>query len=303
MDSIQPVQPKVLLVIYDFMGKRVGDRSIRQLFGWNNPHELIDHFIQDLQNASYNYCNYQLVDSLVVDGYPVKEDGFRYTGEGYSRAWRSRSGFHQPDWADYDDIVRRLDLTSLIRSKRIDEVWLMAGPYAGFYESRMVGPGAFWCNAPPLEGYQSTNRRYVIMGFNYERGIGEMLESYGHRTESIMNHIYRKHRGASNLWERYTRHERSNPGQAEVGTIHFAPNSSHDYDWGNSSRVSGRCDSWLDFPNLGGQPRLVDSGDWGKGDIRQHHLWWFKHLPHVPGATGGTANNWWEYIVNPNLAD
>jgi hypothetical protein len=34
----------------------------------------------------------------------------------------------------------------------IDEIWLFGGPYFGFYESRMAGPGAFWCNAPPLPG-------------------------------------------------------------------------------------------------------------------------------------------------------
>ena len=28
------------------------------------------------------------------------------------------------------------------------------------------------------------------MGFNVERGVGEMLEDFGHRTESIMTHVW-----------------------------------------------------------------------------------------------------------------
>ncbi|GMQ78702.1 MAG: hypothetical protein BMS9Abin02_1232 [Anaerolineae bacterium] len=303
MYSVQPVFPKILLVTYDFNGAGSGDRPVRQLFGWNDPFELTDQFIHDLQSASANYCNYEIVESQVVDGFPVKVDGFRYTKESYSKAWQSRSDFHQPDWADYDEIVETLNLSYQIRSKEIDEVWLFAGPYAGFYESRMAGPGAFWCNAPPLEGYRSTKRRFVIMGFNYERGVGEMLESYGHRVESIMDHVYRRKRGASNLWKRYTRYHRSHPGQAEVGNVHFAPNSRHDYDWGNMLPVPSRCDNWLNFPYLSGRPKLVNSSEWGKGDIRQHHLWWLRHLPHVEGITDGIANNWWEYIVDPNRVD
>ena len=303
MGSVNPVYPKVLLVIYDFMGGSSGDLSLRQRLGWSDPSNLAEQFIQDLQLASNSYCNYEIVESLVLNGYPVKEDGFRYAREEYSSAWRSRTGFHQPDWADYGQIVSSLNLSELVHLRKIDEVWLFAGPYAGFYESRMVGPGAFWCNSPPIEGYESISRRYVIMGFNYERGVGEMLESYGHRAESVMNQVYRKKRGSSNLWERFTRHEKTHPGQAEVGTIHFAPNSLRDYDWGNKSSVSSRCDSWLAYPDLSGQPRLVNCDDWGGGDTRRHHVWWLKRLPRAAGVTGGIADNWWEYIVDPNRAD
>jgi len=28
------------------------------------------------------------------------------------------------------------------------------------------------------------------MGFNYERGVGEMLEDLGHRAESILSHVF-----------------------------------------------------------------------------------------------------------------
>ncbi len=179
----------------------------------------------------------------------------------------------------------------------------MGFPYAGYYESIMAGPGAFWCNAPPLTGKGLGSRRYVIMGFNYERGIGEMLESFGHRAESILARVFEGVTGEANLWERFTRHEKTHPGRAEVGNIHFAPNSRRDYDWGRREPVLSRCDAWLDFPNLETEPRWVDCEDWGGGDIRLHHLWWFRRLPHVGGATGGISNNWWEFILDPGRVE
>jgi hypothetical protein len=166
----------------------------------------------------------------------------------------------------------------------------------------MAGPGAYWCNAPPLPdgpGPRAT-RRYVIMGFNYERGVGEMLEDLGHRAESILSHVYAGTRGPANLWERFTRYDQQAPGQAECGTVHFAPNSVRDYDWGNPRTVPSRCDNWLELPLAERPPRTVNSAEWGRGDIRLHHLWWLSHFPHWAGSTDGRLNNWWDYVIAPD---
>ena len=138
------------------------------------------------------------------------------------------------------------------------------------------------------------------MGFNYERGVGEMLESFGHRAESIMKHVYRRHKGKDNLWERFTRHEETHPGEAEVGTVHFAPNSAFDYDWGNPRMVLSCCRNWNNYPDLTGEPEWVNCREWGGGDIRLHHKWWLSHFPNVSGENSGVLNNWWNYIIDPD---
>jgi hypothetical protein len=298
--SIEPVYPKVLLVNYDPVFHSKGGRRLSSLFGWGDVDQLTTDFIDDLREASYGYCNYQIVERLDVDAFPIKIDGFSYTAESYASAWQARHGFHQPDWADYDRILADFDVIHRIENGQIDELWLFAPPYGGFYESRMAGPGAFWCNSPPLDNYGRISRKFVIMGFNYERGVGEMLESYGHRAESIMAQVYKSKRGVANLWERFISYDQVRPGQAEVGNVHFAPNSQRDYDWGNRAKVLSRCDTWLNFPDLSGRPRQLNCTEWGNGDTRQHHLWWFKHFPHVAGQTGGLENNWWQYVVDPN---
>jgi len=177
---------------------------------------------------------------------------------------------------------------------------MFAPPYCGFYESSMAGKAAFYLNAPVLNLPGKLDRRVVVMGFNYERGVGEMLESYGHRAEDTMRRIFQETRGNTNLWERFTRHDRTSPGKAEVGSIHYAPNSEKDYDWGNPREVMSRCDTWLSFPDLSGSGKMVKGEDWGDGDMRAHHKWWFTRIPHVAGLNEGIDLNWWKYIVDPN---
>lgn len=296
--SLIPLQPRVLAIIHNPVIRAEGQRKLHQVLGWHDPDDLARRYIADVRDCSYGLVNYTIAKRVEVDGFPVKVDGFRYTPESYLRSWRSGRGFHQPDGVDYPRLLAEFDVIPQINRGEIDEVWLFAFPYAGYYESIMVGPGAFWCNAPPLA--LPAARRFVVMGFNYERGVGEMLEDLGHRAESILAHAFRHTAGAANLWERFTRYDATHPGRAECGNVHFAPNSVRDYDWGNPRPVLSQCDNWLKFPDLSGTARRVTCAEWGHGDIRQHHLWWFRHFPHVAGESQGLAHNWWPYVIDPN---
>ncbi len=99
-------------------------------------------------------------------GFPAKLDGFTYTAQTYLECWHSRREFHQPDAVDYMRLIQRFNILQRVHAADIDEVWLIAFPYAGYYESIMGGPDAFWCNAPPLANTGATGRRFVIRGFN-----------------------------------------------------------------------------------------------------------------------------------------
>jgi len=292
-------KPRILSIIHNPVVRAEGGHKLHQLLGWNDPDRLAEQYIRDVRDCSHGYANFEIVERIEVDSFPVKQDGFRYTIDSYLKCWRSHSGFHQADAVDYHRLLDEFDVVSKINSGAIDEVWLFAFPYAGYYESIMAGPNAFWCNAPPLLGAKAS-RRFVVMGFNYERGVGEMLEDLGHRAESILSKVFEKTRGEANLWERFTRYDKMHPGRAECGNVHFTPNSERDYDWGNRRQVVSRCDDWYNFPNFRGTTRRMNCNEWGNGDIRLHHLWWFKHFPHVVGTTSEVSNNWWTYAINPN---
>lgn len=295
----KPITRKVLMITHNPVLRSQGGRTLKEHFRWNEPDELAQGYIDDVRWCSYGYANYEIVERLVVDGYPLKRDGFRYTEASYLEAWRERK-FHEPDGVDYLELVREFQMIEKVNSGAIDEVWLFGHPYGGYWESIMCGPGAFWCNAPPLVGTEQAKRRFVIMGFNFERGVGEMLEDLGHRAESILYKVFEQTRGEANLFERFTRYDKTHPGRAECGNVHFAPNSLKDYDWGNTRSVPSRCDTWYKFPDLRGEPRMVACYDWGNGDIREHHRWWFRHFPHIVGEADGVSWNWWEYVIDPN---
>jgi hypothetical protein len=296
----ESLSPRVLLITYNPIIRSEGGQKLARLLGWKDADALCQDYIADLRECSNGFVNYQIVQKIEVDAWPVKADGFCYDETSFLRCWRSKAGFHDPDEVDYEAIIAEFDLLKRVEADQIDEVWLFAFPYAGFYESIMVGPGAFWCNSPPIPR-TDVPRRFVIMGFNYERGVGPMLESFGHRVESILRHTWRQWRGGDNLYEQYILYDKKAPGKANCGWMHYAPNSLTDYDWGNLTRVPSNCDDWLNFPKFQGLVRQVDCTEWGNGDMRAHHKWWFKHLPNAPGHTRGISNNWWWYSVDPNV--
>ena len=84
-----------------------------------------------------------------------------------------------------------------------------------------------------------------------------------------------------------------------MGLLHYAPNSTRDYEWGNATPVQSCADDWLLFPNLPNPPnyRTMTCADWGNGDIREHHKWWLKRMSKVAGSVNGILNNWWQYLI------
>lgn len=299
-EPVRIVTNRVLLLIYDPFLEALGV-TLSQHLHWKPVEELVNTFITDIQYASGGLARYQIVQREIIPEFPVKLDGFRYDPATYLAVLQGRIPPHRPDEADYLSILTAFNILPRLEAEEINEVWLFGFPHAGFYESVMLGKGAFWCNAVPLANTSICPRQAVVMGFNYERGVGEMLEAFGHRAEAILTQVFSHTSGEANLFERFTRYDKIAPGKAEVGTIHFAPNSSRDYDWGNPHPVLSNCYDWLNFPHFVGDVRLVEASEWGGGDIRLHHLWWLKHLPKVAGRTSGVVNNWWQYIMNPNL--
>lgn len=299
-EAAQPTRLRVLLIVYNPSMEAPGGRKLSDFMGWRDPGELVNAFISDIHETSGGLAEYHIVERIDVDAFPVKADGYRYTPQTYLSVMRRATAPHTPERVDYHEILRRFNVLARVAANQVDEVWVFAFPHAGFYESILCGAGAFWCNAPPLAGTESCHKRFVVMGFSYERGVGEMLEAFGHRAESLLQKTFSRTSGAANLYEKFIRYDKVAPGRAEVGTIHYAPNSDFDYDWGNARPVPSACDDWLNFPNFTGATKMVDAHAWGGGEIRAHHRWWLQRLPRANGRQTGIANNWWQYVMDAN---
>lgn len=295
---------RVLVIVYDPVVDKPTGKKLSEFMRWNRVEDLAKGFMSDILQASGGLVRYHIVQRIDVDAFPAKVDGYVYDADTYIDLMRGAARPYMPQEADYYAIIRRFNLLKRVADNEIDEVWVFNFPHAGFYESIMAGPDPFWCNAPPLKGTETAGRRFVIMGFSFERGVGEMLENMGHRAESILEKVFEKTSGSDNLWQRFTRYDKTHKGRAALGNVHFAPNSERDYDWNNYREVLSECDDWRDnFPDLKGVTRKVTAADWGYGDIRKHHLWWMSHFPRTGGRRNGIHHNWWQYIADPNLVN
>ena len=131
------------------------------MLGWNDPLGLTREYVGDLAEVSRGYLRYEVVDTLRLDEFPRKADGFRYDDATYLRCWRAGSGFHDPDGVDYEAILDRTDAIRRVEAGELDEVWVWGSPYTGLWESTMVGRGAYWCNSDPLDGL-SCRRPFIV---------------------------------------------------------------------------------------------------------------------------------------------
>jgi len=306
----------VLLLVIDPAMGTPSAKTLSTEMSWGRPDELVGRFIAEVLQASGGLVRYRIAERHQINEFPRLSDGFQYDPAAYRDVFRGAVPAHMPAGFDYLSILERFAILRRIDRREIDEVWIMGYPHAGLYESVMAGRGAFWCNAPPLEQTAACGRRFVTMGFSYERDLGEMLHSYNHRVEAILAKLfnslsflswsYRRNRDPAtirpdqtlNLFERYILFDQIAPGQAGVGSVHYPPNAMCDYDLGNPRLVASNSHDWLRFPQFQGDVRMISASEWGGGSERAYQRWWMQHLPKSAGRKNGIHHNWWQYIAN-----
>lgn len=288
------IRPRALVLIVDPWVDEAAGRSLVAHYRWNDSSQLAQKFIDDISAATHGQVQFEVAETIIDRDWPPFLDNIApFNGKTFVRTWEGKREF--PGKCDYVTILEKHGVREKVASGQIDEVWMFGFPGMGCYETRMAGDGAIWCNGPVIEDFPCS-RSFVVYGFNYERDVDCMLEDLGHRAESIMAHVFRD-AGPGNAWARFTRYDKTHPGEAGCGNVHFAPNSQSDYDWGNPTYVDSTCDDWaLNFPALNGLRKRVNADEWGNNDMRLHHLWWFERFPHHSGEFEGKLANWWKYI-------
>ena len=302
----EPIDVNVLVLNFDPAVPDYGEQRIHNVLGFNDPVLLSSEFAQAIAQTSSGLVNYHVAEWRDVDEIPRKIDGFAYTASQYVQTWQNGGPWHDPDLADYVAVLNSQGVPALVNSGVIDEVWMFGGPYFGFWESAMAGPRSFYINGGVYDQV-TTNHPFVVMGFNYERSVAEMLHSLGHWAESSLSRVF----GGWNvsnpqtLWDQYT----ANYGQTEhgpygIGSIHYPANGAADYDYSSSRVVESTAPDWLNYPNFQGVTAKVSSADWG-GTQLGYMSYWFDHLPRADGFDSSSlrSNNWWQYIYNFDAYD
>ncbi|MFO7617204.1 MAG: amylo-alpha-1,6-glucosidase [Bacteroidales bacterium] len=310
----RPVKVKVAVVIQDpvlpqYGGKRLHEvvKTPGRTFTWNDPYVLNSEYEAALGKISHGTVQYEVV-RIIDDGhfFSRRNDNGKMLGTDemvellMEPEWKTlkQTGTH----FDYQAFVEHYGFDRMRDRDQIHEVWVWSFPYGGMWESNYCGAGGFWLNSEPTTT-TSNKKLLVVMGLNYERKMSLALESYGHRFESVMWHVYGRwdyQAGNPNNWEKYTRFNKTHPGLANIGNIHFPPNGMHDYDWTNRTPVTTCADGWAFYPDIReGLARTVDCTEW-ECTHEGYMTWWFSHLPHFEGVNpaDGKLNNWWHYVVN-----
>ena len=300
------MQPRVLMFAFDPIMPNKNNRRMHEAYGWTDPVLLTQQAIADLRRSSHGLAIASITNE-VHDAWPIQLDGFQYNADSFDSDW-SRHQMHDSGF-DYRRFVLDYGLAPRILSGEIDEVWVYCGPYGGFWESTMAGDGGYWCNSGPVQGVPSS-RLFVIMGLNFERGVGEAIHSFGHRAESILWHQYGEWQPSRiNAWSAFTLLDKDSPGLGGVGNVHFPVNGESDYDYANPRAVVSAADDWYNYPAFQGLTRSFNYHEWSPDDAdsqRQYLNWWYDHMPHASGrGPDFYLMNWWRYLwdVDPFKAN
>ncbi|MFA6483250.1 MAG: alpha-amylase family glycosyl hydrolase [Bacteroidales bacterium] len=309
-----PLKIKVAVVVQDPSLPQYGGKKMHEVvktpgrtFMWNDPRELSKEYEAALEKISHGTIQYEVV-KIIDDTLLFSNRNDNNQPVGITDMVRL---LMEPDWKtlkgigthfDYKRFVEHYGFDKMRDRDEINEVWVWSFPYGGMWESNYCGKTGFWLNSDPTT--TTTNEKLlVVMGLNYERKMSLALESYGHRFESVIWHLYGRwdYKGENpNNWEKFSRFEKTNPGLANIGNIHFPPNGDHDYDWVNKTPVTTCADGWNYYPDIkSDMTRTVDCSEW-QCSHEGYMRWWFSHIPHFAGinAADGHLNNWWRYVVN-----
>jgi hypothetical protein len=210
------------VVIYDpLITKSDGTKVTLSTYqNWDDPTQLVDRFKRSIQSMTNGRVKYNVVKTKIINDFPVKADGFKYTQASYLACMADSSQCHAADEANVLATLSTEGVCTDVNSGTTDELWLFGGPYFGYYESQLTGPKAFWYNSPALMGSTCT-KLLPIMGFNYERSLPEMVHDMLHRTESTMARVYgswEENRVATN-WDKFALAKAQSPSFNYSGSV------------------------------------------------------------------------------------
>ena len=300
----QPLTVKVALVVQNpAVQTSQGYRRIHELFGWRDPGILASRLIFHFREVTDSVVNFQFLETENDGKLFTRYYGEFMTGQQYynllnETGWKSLRDAADSGklYFDYREFVKYYQYDVKRNNGQIDEIWVFAGPYLGMYESQLLGPRAFWWNSPPIRDGTALTKLLSVMGLNYERGVDQAFHSFGHRSESAIVQAYYQAQGRTwndtsshpTPWDLFTRIDKRMPEQAHVGNIHFPPNGTSDYDYGNMRLVTSYAENWFRYPYLLDRSSFVNADTWRYEPPdnlaeTQEHLgylrWWYNHLP------------------------
>ena len=78
----QPVAViRVLNLVYDPIIESMGGKRLHEVFGWNDPIPMTEIYNDEIYDRSHGFVDLQVVETILVDGYPPQRTGQVYDDE------------------------------------------------------------------------------------------------------------------------------------------------------------------------------------------------------------------------------
>ncbi len=242
---------------------------------------------------------------------------------------------HGSTTGDYKSLFNNYNICNLAATQGVNFVWIWASGseqggifYAGdFNEWVTTGPTfnqTYGANVPFCGSHTVT-----VFAFNYSRSVASALHSSGHYMENVLQFAFGPSTDLSNgkpggtdmydLFDgqvsRYGGYNGPlNTAAAECGDVHFPPNTTQAYDYGNSAVVTSECASYNPGDPSSQRFVPVSAATWeaipcdtsiqsNTGDCQQESylLWWMQNMPgynnKILDQTDNAMPNWWQYIL------
>lgn len=276
-------------------------QPLHKYYKMNDPEKLTATFIQDIREVSGGTIEIRIVRQTNIDAYPPRANGVLLTKKEIVDCFKSKGTSSKlclgpPDYKGTLQTVYDRSYGSAcnaMATNLADEVWLWGSAWAA-YEEFIFTDLKKECGLTP------TSKIFPVMGFNYERTVGEMLHSLGHRAENRLTtalgmETWNKFDGN---WGRINMGD-VNRNATHCGNVHFPPNANKDYMYDRNLPVVSDCEDWRNYPNLTGQKKTVNNTTWCGADKdcqRGFLKWWYGNMPRKPGSYNGYYLNWWHYI-------
>jgi hypothetical protein len=311
-----------MLLNFDPVLRTQGNTRLSSFKGWIDPSQLADQITNWWPETTSDRVQFQIVKTRTVDTFPAKTDGYTYDESQYlatvdpNQCGAKCAHIVDPnavpnDLVDYLKVLQDYNVCDALNAGDIDDLWMIGGPYFGFYESRLAGPNPYWYNSPPLER-TSCNKLLPIMGFSYERELPQAIHDFGHRAESALAYHFGgldkcKQNEIKNDCERFTLTASLSPhyGFSGCGTTHRPPTATGEYEYDAGGQVPSMCEEFARYPNMKPVSQSlapITCEAWGCSEIL-YYRWWFQHLPAKPGvAPDGHKTDWLRMAMDPAYA-
>ena len=315
---------KVLFAIYNPV--LANGQKLTQARGWFDPKDQIQDVVTSLNLASGGYVNYQIAETDESGVFPPLQDGFKYTESTYNQCMDdpAHASCHTQSDFDFAKMFNDYGICSKLQSGAIHEVMIFSAPYMQTDEFAYKIPADKmpyntptnpWLYDMRKKNIPDCGKTVFVMGYNYERDLGNAVHSYGHRVESVLGLTVGRgfwdgcigHNGVPSDFDKYTCIKMNITGSTPVqtpgpGNVHFPPNGLSDYDYGNTTNVTDNSPSWKNYPFTTQTTVSENCTAW---DCEQNGYieWWLGKLPNKDGVTSnGNLKNWWKYVADYDAA-